>query len=76
MMNEINVQVQLCPVRCQTGITFSTIPTYYSDHMLLSFAIPKWNLLPVTKAGIPQGKADTSLSMSFKNLFLSVFGLL
>ena len=28
-----------------TGITFNTIPTYYSDHMLLSIAIPKWNLL-------------------------------
>jgi hypothetical protein len=73
MMNEINVQVQLCLIRCQTlnmnyygfqqiiklpthrrgglldhfytnigsestGITFNTIPTYYSDHMLLSFA--------------------------------------
>jgi hypothetical protein len=28
-----------------TGITFNAIPTYYSDHMLLSIAIPKWNLL-------------------------------
>jgi hypothetical protein len=33
---------------------------------------------PVTKAGIPQGKGkdDTSLSMSYKNLLVSVFGLL
>jgi hypothetical protein len=30
---------------------------------------------PVMKAGIPQGKDDTSLSMPYKNLFVSVFGL-
>jgi hypothetical protein len=31
---------------------------------------------PVKKAGIPQGKDDTSFSMSYKNLLVSVFGLL
>jgi hypothetical protein len=52
-----------------TGITFNTIPTFVMLAFLRMFILKS----PVTKAGIPQGKDDTSLSMSYKNLLVSVF---